>query len=585
MRSTTLLRSIGLKAIHSLIAVTLTCTLSVLPACNAAFKEKTGPGLEDIRINQIGYYPSSIKKAIVVNSLSGTFELHDTTGKKVYAGNLEDHGIWDKSGEQVKIADFSAFATEGKYSLFVADKGESYRFYIKPGFYNDTYRAALKSYYYQRCSMPLEVKYAGIYARATGHPDTICYFHPSTGHTTGTKPSPKGWYDAGDYNKYIINAGVTLGMMLDLAEQFPNSVPDGFTNIPESGNGVSDLLDEIRYELDWVLTMQDKDGGVFNKLTNLNFDAFEMPEKAVDKRYFVGKSTTAALDFAANTAQASRVFKAVDKEFAQKLIVASEIAFEWALKHPDIIFENPKDVSTGSYGDKEFKDEFFWAASELFVTTVNKKFLAEAQKNQQPLEFPVGENWRQYIRNLGYFRLADDVCPLPLAEKGKYRKDICTQADILIQKMRDIPFHIPLDDFQWGSNSDILDASMLFCMAWKISNDRKYFDAIIETTDYIFGKNATGYCFITGLGSKCPMNIHHRPSGSDGIAQPVPGLLVGGPNRYLQDISSGAKYASKEPAKCYSDMQASYASNEVAINWNAPLVFVLGFLQEESGNK
>jgi endoglucanase len=126
---------------------------------------------------------------------------------------------------------------------------------------------------------------------------------------------------------------------------------------------------------------------------------------------------------------------------------------------------------------------------------------------------------------------------------------------------------------------------MLFCLAWKISNDRKYFNAIIETTDYIFGKNATGYCFITGLGSKSPMHIHHRPSGSDGIDQPVPGLLVGGPNRFLQDTASGAKYTSKEPAKCYSDMLASFASNEVAINWNAPLVFVLGFLQEDQVNK
>ena len=106
-------------------------------------------------------------------------------------------------------------------------------------------------------------------------------------------------------------------------------------------------LDEIKYELDWVLTMQDKDGGVFNKLTNLGFDAFEMPEKATEKRYFVGKSTTAALDFAANTAQASRVFKSIDKDYAQKLLTASESAFDWALKHPAIVFENPKDVSTG----------------------------------------------------------------------------------------------------------------------------------------------------------------------------------------------------------------------------------------------
>ena len=558
------------------------CTLCLIPSCKSTGKVKSGPGKEDIRLNQVGYYPSSVKRAIVVNSVSNTFELQDTTGEKVFEGKLEIGGTWDKSGEQVKIADFSAFAKAGCFVLFVPDKGISFRFLIKPGVYLEALKSALKSYYYQRCSMPLEAKYAGIYARAAGHPDTLCYFHPSTGHNSGTKPSPKGWYDAGDYNKYIVNTGVTLGMLFDLAELFPNAVPDGFTGIPESGNGVGDLLDELRYELDWVLTMQDKDGGVFNKLTNLGFDAFEMPEKATEKRFFVGKSTTAALDFAANTAQASRVFKSTDKEYAQKLLSASESAFEWAVKHPAIVFENPKDVSTGAYGSKEFRDEFFWAASELYVSTGDKKFLAEAKKYQQPLKFPVGENWRQYLRNLGYFRLADDGSPLSSSEKETYRKAITTEADTLIQKMSKIPYHIPVNDFQWGSNSDFLDASMLFCMAWKLSNDRKYFDAVIETTDYIFGKNATGYCFITGLGSKSPMHIHHRPSASDGIDQPVPGLLVGGPNSFLQDIGSGAKYASKAPAKCYSDMQSSYASNEVAINWNAPLVFVLGFLQAES---
>lgn len=559
------------------------CTLCLLPSCKSQSKVKSGAGKEDIRLNQVGYYPSSVKRAIVVNSVSTAFELQDTTGKKIYDGKLVDGGVWDKSGEQVKIADFSAFTKAGCYVLFVPDKGISFRFLITPGVYMDALKSTLKSYYYQRCSMPLEAKYAGIYARAAGHPDTLCYFHPSTGHTTGTKPSSKGWYDAGDYNKYIVNTGITLGMLFDLAELFPNAIPDGFSNIPESGNGISDLLDEIKYELDWVLSMQDKDGGVFNKLTNLGFDAFEMPEKATEKRYFVGKSTTAALDFAANTAQASRIFKSVDKDYAQKLLIASESSFNWALKHPAIIFENPKDVSTGSYGSKEFNDEFFWAASELYVCTADKKYLSVAIKYQRPLEFPIGENWRQYLRNLGYFRLADDASPLPPAEKEKYRKAITGEADTLIQKMVRIPYSVPVNDFQWGSNSDFLDASMLFCLAWKFSNDRKYFDAIIETTDYIFGKNATGYCFITGLGSKSPMHIHHRPSASDGIDQPIPGLLVGGPNSFLQDTGSGAKYASNEPAKCYSDMQASYASNEVAINWNAPLVFVLGFLQAESG--
>lgn len=568
------------RLIELLLPTCLAILILGMAACHGTKDRQNPEGKTDIRINQVGYYPSSVKKAIVVNTTAETFEVVDTTGKKVFEGNLMDAGTWDKSGEKVKVADFSAFTQAGTFCLYVPGKGESYRFLIEPSVYANALKAALKSYYFQRCSMPLEEKYAGKWARAEGHPDTVCYFHPSTGHNTGTKPSPKGWYDAGDYNKYIVNTGITLGMLLDLAELYPLSVPDAYTNIPESGNGISDLLDEVRYELDWVLTMQDNDGGVFNKLTNLSFDAFEMPDKATEKRYFVGKTTNAALNFAANTAQAYRVFRQTDKPFAEKMLAAAEKAFEWAKKHPAIAFENPKDVSTGAYGDKEFKDAFFWATSELFTSTGDKKYMEVAKQNQQPLLFPVGENWRQYTRNLGYFRLADFDCPLPQAEKDVYRKDILSAADSLLAKVNDNPYLIPVNEFQWGSNSDVLDASMLFAMAWKISNNKKYLDAMEESTDYIFGKNATGYCFVTGLGSKSPMNIHHRPSGSDGIDQPIPGLLVGGPNRYRQDENSGAKYASNEPAKSYSDMQASYASNEVAINWNAPLVFVLGFLQE-----
>ena len=555
----------------------------LLAACSSQSRTQNTDARQDIRLNQIGYYPGSAKLAVVVNATSDDFEIRDTTGKKRFSGKLVSRGSWVKSGEQVKTVDFSQFTSAGTYTIFVPDKGNSYRFSIRPGIYADALKAALKSYYYQRCSMPLDAKYAGVYARAAGHPDTLCYYHPSTGHATGFKPSPKGWYDAGDYNKYIVNTGVTLGMLMDLAEEYPQAVPDGFTFIPESGNGTSDLLDEVRYELDWVLTMQDKDGGVFNKLTNLAFDAFEMPDKATQKRYFVGKSTTAALDFAANTAQAYRVFKQTDKPYADKMLAASQAAFSWALKHPDIAFENPKDVSTGAYNNKDFRDEFFWAACELYASTSKEQYLAEAKKYQLPLGFPVGENWRQFVRNLGYYRLADAASPLPEAAKEQIRKDILLQADSMIVKMNAIPYLVPLDEFQWGSNSDILDAAMQFAMAYRLSNDKKYLDACSETADYIFGKNATGYCFITGLGSKSPMNIHHRPSASDGIAAPVPGLLVGGPNQFRQDVVSGAKYSSTLPAKSYSDMQASYASNEVAINWNAPLVFVLGFLDNEKG--
>lgn len=544
-------------------------------------KNPIGLGAGDIQLNQIGYYPQSPKIVVVANTHSRVWALVDTLGKRVYSGKMKPGGYWDLSGDTLNIADFSEFQKAGVYQLYVPDKGFSYVFRIEPHIYRDALKGALRSYYFQRASMPLEKKYAGIYARAEGHPDDQVYFHASTGRTTGTRPSPGGWYDAGDYNKYIVNAAITVSMMLDLEELFPSCIPDGFSNIPESFNGRNDLLDELKYELDWMLTMQDEDGGVFHKVTNLGFDPFEMPDKAKEKRYFVGKSTSASLCFAATMAQASRVFASLDSSYSARMLRAARMAFEWASANPTAIYSNPKDVSTGAYANSDPQDEFFWAAAELFASTGEKRFHYEFRKNRRPVEFNISENWRLYLRNLGYYTLLTNKKFMDPVEQKELKSDFLALADKLYIQTGLNPYQVPLNRFEWGSNSDVLDAAMLFVYAWKVSGDLKYLRTASEINDYIFGKNATGYCFITGFGSKSPMFPHHRPSGSDGIDAPVPGLLVGGPNSFKQDIGSGAKYASRFPAKAYSDMTASYASNEVAINWNAPLVFMLGFMEEK----
>jgi endoglucanase len=171
--------------------------------------------------------------------------------------------------------------------------------------------------------------------------------------------------------------------------------------------------------------------------------------------------------------------------------------------------------------------------------------------------------------------------PLEASEKSKLENQIVQDATALLKKMNEIPYRIPIDEFQWGSNSDVADAAMEFAIAWKISKDDKFKQAVLETTDYLFGKNATGYSFVTGLGTKSTMHPHHRISASDGIEQPIPGLLAGGPNMGMQDKGNIKAQYDKYPAKCYLDITESFASNEVAINWNAPLVFVLGFLEME----
>jgi endoglucanase len=528
----------------------------------------------DIRINQLGYLPNSLKTFVVVNTNATSFKI-EKNGSTIYKGELIDKGLCAASGENVKTGNFSALTDTGTYYIYIDGKGISNSFKISPDLYSEVAAASLKAFYYQRCSMPIDSAYGKEYAREAGHPDTVCLFHPSTG-KTGTKPSPWGWYDAGDYNKYVVNGGVTVATLLSLYEMFPNAVSDN-TNIPESNNNISDLLDEVKYELDWMLTMQDNDGGVFHKLTNKNFDGFNKPNECKADRYFVSKGTAATLNFAASMAQASRIYKQVDKKLAETYLLAAEKAYKWAVKNPDVQFKNPQDVVTGQYGDADMSEEFFWAAAELFVSTSKIEYQKELNSRHIPFKYTEGENWRQFVGNFGYFSLISKASNLPEVEKEKIKKAILAEADSIQKIVQGNAYGINLSKYYWGSNSDVLDAAIVLAYAYSISEKNDYLNTIISLADYIFGENATGYSFVTGFGSHTPMHPHHRLSGSDSIANPIPGFLVGGPNENKED-KNDITYTYSEPARSYMDIQNSYASNEVAINWNAPLVFVTYFL-------
>jgi len=534
----------------------------------------------DIRINQIGYYPNQVKNFIVANSNATTFDVKNTNGTIVFTGNLIDQGNWNQSGEDVKIGDFTSYTEKGKYTISVSDKGNSYVFEIGSSIMLKPMIASLKGFYYQRASLKLEEQYAGKWYREAGHPDTDCVYHESSGKTAGILSSPKGWYDAGDYNKYVVNAGITVGTMLQLHELYPDIFNDN-VNIPESNNGVSDLLDEVKYELDWLLTMQDNDGGVFFKITTKNFSGFVLPKEATATRYVVGKSTTSALDFAAMMGMAGRIYKNIDAVYAQKCVTAAESAWNWAQIHPDITFKNPDDINTGEYGDTRYKDEFLWAASELLITTKKDMYKTYVSDNISKTNIGSDAGW-QNVTNLAFYSLIMNNELLSTTDADYVKTSIIDEANDLLSKIKEIPYRIPSESFWWGSNAIYLNQAILLAYAYKVTGENKYLTGVIETNDYIFGKNATGYSFVTGVGDKTPMHPHHRPSEGDDVTDPVPGLVVGGPNGGQQD---GVSYSSDYDAQSYEDVQPSYASNEIAINWNAPLVFVTSFIQANVGDK
>lgn len=477
--------------------------------------------------------------------------------------------------------------------MVVPGKGESYAFEIEPKVLCSLTKGLIKGFYFQRMSTPLLPQYAGKWARAEGHRDTHVLIHPaaaSPNRPAGTEIScPRGWYDAGDYNKYVVNSGITMGTLLSLYEDFPAYFDTLNLNIPESSDHAPDLLNEILWNLRWMLTMQDpEDGGVYNKVTSPNFDGFVMPSEAVAPRYVVPKGTAATLDFAAVMAQAGRVFGRFEKVFpglADSCMKAAVKAWKWALVNPRVEYDQNRMnrefkpvINTGGYGDSDFTDEFIWAAAELYISTKDISYYKSVNMFLDTL-MPL-PSWGD-VRLLGYYTLArfgksltgDAAKDFPVL-KNRIVRDADEMTEGVSERSYQTVMGKSAKDFVWGSNSVAANEGIELIQAYRLTGDKKYLDGALGNLDYIMGRNATGYSFVTGFGHKTPMHIHHRQSEADGIEDPVPGLLAGGPNPGQQD---GCKtYPSKIPDESYTDSVCSYASNEVAINWNAPAAYLAG---------
>ncbi|GHV49379.1 endoglucanase [Bacteroidia bacterium] len=552
-------------------------------------------GSAQIVVNQMGFYPNSRKQAVVLNgALNKDFRLIDAkTGITVYSGKLSEPLQSKNSSLITRIADFSDFITPGTYRI-AAGQLETPPVAIGRNVQREAAKGALKGFYYQRVSMPLEEKYAGKWARPAGHPDNVVYIHPSA--ATKKRPegtvisAPHGWYDAGDYNKYIVNSGITMGTLLAAYEDFPEYFAQLSVNIPETGNGAPDLLNEAAYNLRWMLAMQDPyDGGVYNKLTNASFDGMDAkPGQTKEPRYVVQKGTAATLDFAAVAAQAARIYKnfpAVYPGLADSCLKASRKAWEWAVKNPALAYDqnlmnktHKPAIATGGYGDGNYKDEWFWAAAELFITTQDKKFKKVIDENI--IAGPKIPSWNNVFLVGAYSLLRSKDAEYD----AKLRPAVLALADGFVEAVPSSAFGVVMgierSDFIWGSSSQAANQGILLVNAYLLTKDAKYLNAAATNADYLLGKNATGYCFLTGYGYRPVMNPHHRPSVSDNIVEPVPGLLSGGPNPGAPR-SDRQYYEFTEPETTFADVSGSYAANEIAINWNAPAVYLFNAIEAE----
>jgi endoglucanase len=345
----------------------------------------------------------------------------------------------------------------------------------------------------------------------------------------------------------------------------------------------------VRFELEWLLKMQAGNGGVFTKLTKPSFESFVMPQNDGGTRYIYQISSTATGDFAAVMARASATFQPFDATFAATCRAAAERAWSFLVSHPSIVpaggFTNPSGTSTGVYGDADDRDERLWAAAELFAATggTDQQLYYELNSSARGL-FNTSLSW-PFVTDLAHIAYLTSDRPRDVGIVGELKVSLTTVADALVTRRSTSGLHLTLipGEFVWGSNAVALNHALLLLVAAREVGPSAYRDAAEDQLHYVLGVNPHAMTFVTGIGTQRPMAPHHRPSGSDGVVEPVPGLLVGGPDQFGNDDELSARFTSSDaPARWYVDDQDSYASNEIAINWNAPLVFIAGVLAGEA---
>lgn len=553
----------------------------LLLAAVAASAAADGPGAA-IRVNQAGYLTDASKVAVVVSSGEATeFTVRQAgTGKEVFRGHLSAPVQDADSGDTVRAADFSALRKAGRYFVEVAGAGKSPEFDIGPRAYDRAFYLAMRSYYGQRCGTAVDLG-----PEFPGYRYEACHreggWHASSGRT-GKAPSVKGWHDTGDYGRYIVNSGITTGTLLWAYEFYGDQVGKIRLNIPESGDRTPDILDEIRWNLDWMMTMQDADGGVWHKQTTEKFCGFVMPHEDAMTSFVIGtgsapyKGTCATADFAAVMAIAARLYRPFDPQFARRALEAAERAWRWTEQNPAILFSNPKGVSTGAYGDRDCSDERIWAAAELWRTTRARNYESYFLKNWEKFRPQIADDrppaWAQ-VAPLAIWGWA--LSGGPGAEK--IRPLILEAADRLAARTAQNGYRVSLTkkDYIWGSNGVAANYGLQLLVAHRLQPKAGYHAAALDNLHYLIGRNTFSLSFVSRVGANPYRHPHHRPSGADRNPEPWPGLLSGGPNARRQDPAMKKLPDGLPPAKMYLDEVESYATNEVAINWNAPLVFLL----------
>lgn len=585
----------ALFAVTCLIAVGISTTTQVQAQAQDAAA---------IFLNQRGFSPDARKIALVESDSDTPLDwtLYNSRDESVARGKSVPLGYSDRAERALHRIDFSTYQTEGEAYLLGVDTTVSPDFDIANGLYAEVAHEAGRYFYHNRAGEPVLAKHVGdTHARLAGDIAEIvtCFSGQDMWGTTWRGCDYEldvtgGWYDAGDHGKYIVNAGISTWTLLVAYENFSQHCGDGCLNIPESGNGLSDILDEARDNIEWMLSMQIPDGKkvwiasseqtegepltlsridagglVHHKVHDKSWAGVVRPDENNEQRYLYPPSTGATLNLAAVAEACARIWATIDADFAQRCDEAADRAFAAAQRHDDILAYSNFDGG-GPYGDSWLLDEFYWVARERkragktdYATPQSRHFEATVNKRRVP-KFNATET-------LGVL-------------SGTDMPGLIDLADNLLAETTTEPFHIPFssDHYSWGSNGDLANRGMVLGHAYLQTGERKYRDAVVDLADYFLGRNPMGVSYITGFGDRPYVNPHHRHwahSRRSGAPMPPPGVLSGGPNNSdMSDPVAETMVGTCAAQTCWRDDWEAWTQNEVTINWNAPLFWMMLFL-------
>jgi endoglucanase len=538
--------------------------------------------VKNIKVNQLGYLDNE-KKVFVITDNEGKlkikeFKIVDPYEEKkiLYKGKIKDDFKEDITSEdKVSYGDFSDFTKHGKFKIIIDGFGESYVFEIDDDIFSKLFYTTTRSYYLQRCGMAVDDKKISGVSYAQCHTEDAAFYadYKKTGEII-KKDTTGGWHDAGDYGKYMPTAGLAVTQLLMIYELTPGKFNNFKLDIPESNNNFPDLLDEVKYELDWMLKMQDKNGGVYHKVNTYNFPPAITPDLDKEQRFIFEISTASTAIFAGSMAYAARIYEKAMPEYGKQLRKTAIEAGKFLLDNLDKVLWASKD-NTGLYKTGAVNDELFWAFCELYRLTGDNKYYKNAMKFIGiRLDYPIIGWDNTYVLGLYALYFNDKT---PKEQKDEIKNFIEENSSKWIERIMTDGYNCSLSssEFTWSSNKNACAKGLMLIMAYQMSKKEEYKQAARYQLDYILGVNTLSKSFITGVGTDYVRYPHHRYVIS--TEKLMPGFLIGGPNNNAEC----GTYDKGQGPRGYRDVYQSFSCNEYAIDYNAPLVFLAGYFMKD----